>query len=149
EAVMNGVDLIYARDANVRFEITTTIVRTSVNDPYDGTDSGAILDQFRAHWNANHGSIHRDTAHLMPGRDVDGNVIGVAWLSVLCGTGYDYGYSQSRFSGSMAYRTALTAHEVGHNFSAGHCNGDSDCWIMCSGIGGCSGNVTKFGERSR
>ena len=50
----------------------------------------------------------------------------------------------------------LTAHEIGHNFFAGHCNQSdtycgyqpSDCRIMCSTAGGCSGNVTSFNSAS-
>src|SRR5690606_25568559 len=36
------------------------------------------------------------------------------------------------------------AHEIGHNWNAGHCNSSSPCNIMCSGLGGCSRNVTSF-----
>jgi len=44
----------------------------------------------------------------------------------------------------------LTAHEMGHNFSAGHCDGNGDCHIMCSGINGCNGlgNPAFFGAPS-
>ena len=39
----------------------------------------------------------------------------------------------------MSQRSALTAHEMGHNWSAQHCDGDGDCHIMCSTLGGCNG----------
>jgi hypothetical protein len=35
---------------------------------------------------------------------------------------------------------------MGHNWGALHCNGDADCRIMCSGIGGCAGSPTAFGN---
>jgi hypothetical protein len=59
-----------------------------------------------------------------------------------------YGLSQSRFTTQLASRVGLTSHEVGHNWNASHCDGDSDCRIMCSGLGGCAGSVTSFGTRS-
>jgi hypothetical protein len=39
----------------------------------------------------------------------------------------------------LSERTALTAHELGHNWNADHCDGANPCNIMCSHIDGCSG----------
>ena len=38
------------------------------------------------------------------------------------------------------------AHEMGHNWGLGHCDGDGDCHIMCSGYGGCNGSPNYFGD---
>ncbi|MFQ5806245.1 MAG: immunoglobulin domain-containing protein, partial [Phycisphaerae bacterium] len=92
--------------------------------------------------------VLRDVAHLMTGKDLNGGVIGIAWLGVICNTSQGYGLSQSRFTGNFTNRVGLTAHEVGHNWDAVHCDGDGDCFIMCSGLGGCAHNVTRFGSRS-
>ncbi len=148
EYVLNGVEAIYDRDTDIVYTITTVIVRDSEPDPYTSTDAGTLLDQFRSEWNSNQTGVHRDVAHLMTGKSLDGSVIGVAWLSVICNSTWGYGLSESRFTSNYNYRVGLTAHEVGHNWSAPHCDGDSDCYIMCSGIGGCSGDVTRFGSRS-
>ena len=84
----------------------------------------------------------------MTGKDLVGNVIGCAHVGVICeNLGLAYGLSQSMFSANMAIRTALTAHELGHNWSATHCSPAApDCAIMCAVIGGCSGDVTSFGS---
>ncbi len=138
ENIHAQVNLIYERDVEIRKEITTIIVRSNVNDPYTFTAAASLLDQFRAHWQSSQGAIVRDMAHLMTGKNLDGSTIGIAWLSAVC-TDLGYGLSQSRFSGSLSSRTALTAHEMGHNWSANHCDGVSPCRIMCSGLGGCNG----------
>lgn len=150
ELVMNSVDLIYARDAGITYELGTIIVRSTDPDPYSQSGTGDILGEFRNYWAANHTDVPRDIAHLMTGRPVANGVIGVAWLSVICNApdGIGYGFSRSRFTTNLASRTGLTSHEIGHNWSAAHCDGDTDCYIMCSGIGGCSSDTTRFGTRS-
>ena len=145
EDVLNGVGLIYQADPNILYELTAAFVQTSTNDPYTSSSAGMLLNQFRSHWNSNHQSVQRDIAHLFTGRDLDGSVIGVAKFSVICSNSNDYGLSQSRFSPSMGNRVALTAHELGHNWAAAHCDGDDDCELMCSGLGGCGG-IYKFGS---
>ncbi len=148
ETVLNNVDFIYDRDCQINYVITTIIVRSSSNDPYTSTDAGTRLSQFRSYWLANHGSVQRDVAHLMTGASLDGSVIGVAWLSGICNS-YGFGLSESRFSGNANYRMSLTAHELGHNWSSDHCDGDNDCHIMCSGINGCMGlGQPNFGSRA-
>lgn len=146
--IQNAMNVIYERDCGVTFEITEIVIRTSSGgNPYTTSDASALLSQFRSHWLNNHQSIHRDLAHLMTGRNMSGSTIGIAWLSAVC-TSNGYGVSQSRFSTNFNARVALTAHEVGHNFSAGHCSG-GDCHIMCAGLGGCAGiGLPNFGASS-
>ncbi|MFM9902051.1 MAG: PA14 domain-containing protein [Polaromonas sp.] len=144
ESVLAGMNLIYARDTNVNFVITSTIVRTD-GTLYASSSINTLLDSLVSEWNTHQTSVVRDTTHLMTGQPT-GGVIGLAYVTVVC-TNLAYGVSQSRFTTDLAGRIGVTAHEVGHNFSAGHCDGDPDCFIMCSGIGGCSGSVTHFGSR--
>lgn len=160
ERVLNLGDIIYRRDVGITQWIRGVIVRTAEPDPYSAPDANGRLCQMRTFWNNNLGGLPRDTAHLMTGRDLTGNIIGLAWEGVVCnveGESKDgcpgdgnlaYGLSQSRFSNIMAERVAVTAHELGHNWSATHCNGDPDCSIMCANIGGCTGNITSFSSRS-
>ena len=59
---------------------------------------------------------------------MDGGIIGIAWLGVVCQSvdfpsqGYGYGLSQSDFNGNFNSATDLTAHELGHNWNADHCD---------------------------
>ncbi len=147
--VMNMVDLIFQADTSVAYLITTIIVRTAEPDPYTTSDYGPLLDEFANEWQTNQTGVVRDVAHLFTGKNLSGSVIGVAWLSSICSTGTGYGLSESLFTSNLSSRTGLTAHELGHNWSAGHCDGASDCWIMCSGLGGCGGDLSQFGVGSR
>ena len=147
--IINGVQAIYHNDVGILYTITQIIVRTAEPDPYSSTSPKTLLNQFSSDWNTNHGSIPRDLAHLFTGKNIDGSVIGIAQLSVVCNVGAAYGLVQSKFTGSLTVRYALSAHEIGHNWSATHCDGDPLCSIMCSGIGGCSGNITSFNPGSK
>lgn len=150
EGVMNGVRTTYERDCDVTFAITTIIVRSTSSDPYTSTDAGTLLDEFRNHWQSSQGGIVRDIAHLMTGKNINGGTIGIAWVGAVC-TSNGYGLSESRYTTNSNHRLALTAHEIGHNFNAGHCDGNGDCHIMCSAINACNGvgSPPFFGNASK
>ena len=148
ENVINGVDAIYDADFDIRYLIGTILVRTSEPDPYTTSSPGPALSEFRSEWVSHQGDIKRDVAHLFTGKNMAGSVIGIAYLNGICSIGSGYGVSQSKFTSGMTSRIALTAHELGHNWSANHCNGTPSCWIMCSGLGGCSGGLTAFGPEA-
>lgn len=144
--VINAVDVIYRRDVNITYQVTTILVRTA-GDPYSTTSSSTLLSQFTTWWNAYQGAVARDVAHLFTGRPLNGNVIGIAFLGVVCNLGSAYGLVETMYAGSgtnFSRRVGLSAHEIGHNWNAGHCDASTDCRIMCSGLGGCSGNVSSF-----
>ncbi|MFU8829877.1 MAG: M12 family metallo-peptidase [Phycisphaerales bacterium] len=152
--IMNAVNLVYERDTFITHQIGTILVRTTAGtDPYSSNDSQVLLGQFRNHWNANHQGITRDVAHLFTGRNISGSVIGRAFLTVICDSvvdGAGYGFSQVTFTTIFARKVALVAHELGHNWSAEHCNQSpnisSPCNIMCSSIDGCDGiGAPEFG----
>ncbi len=152
ETVISGLEPYYeVPEIGITYEITTIIVRTTSGAPYTSTNPNTLLeDEFRATWmSPPQTNIRRDTAHLFTGKNVDGSVIGIAYLNGICSTNIGYGLSQSRFSGNALARYALTAHELGHNWSAPHCDGCNTCpnccRIMCSGLGGCTGILTSFG----
>jgi len=147
ENVLNGVEAIYENDVDITYLLTGIIVRTSEPDPYTTNDAGGLLAEFKTQWQQNHGWLRRDVAHLMTGKNIAGSTIGVAWLSVVCKPGA-FGLSQSKYTGNFTNRVGLTAHELGHNWGSGHCSGGG-CWIMCPGLGGCGGSVTKFAQVSK
>lgn len=148
ETVMLIIDDIYRRDVRIAYVINHIIVWTTENDPYTHTDPADLLDQFRDYWRDRRPHLQRDVAHLMTGRDLDGNVIGFAKIGQVCNPHAGYGISQSSWSTNMVRRAALTAHELGHNWDAEHCDGDNDCAIMCSSIGGCTGTMDRFGAEA-
>ena len=120
--VIDAMNLQYESEVGITHRITTVIVRTSPAQPYTATDPNALLDQLRVTWTSNHAGVKRDLAHLFTGKQIDGSVIGIAWLGVVCNSSYGYGLSQSDFNGNFASATDLTAHELGHNWNASHCS---------------------------
>lgn len=139
-SVINGVDAIYRRDVDVQYVIRQIIIRTT--NVYVNTDMGSLLSEFATRWNANHGGVQRDLAHLFTGKGSFSGIIGIAYLGVVCDLGSAYGVSKA-FS-SYTTNVGLVAHETGHNWNAPHCDGINPCYIMCSGLGGCNGNLTLF-----
>jgi len=121
EQVVNAINTQYEEDVALTFEITTIIVRSSSNDPYTSTQAEVLLEQFRSEWQSNQGGIQRDLAHLFTGKSIQNGTIGIAWLGAVC-TSNGYGLAQSDCCGSFGCTTDLSAHEMGHNFGAGHCN---------------------------
>ncbi|MFT3686822.1 MAG: PA14 domain-containing protein [Phycisphaerales bacterium] len=146
DSIVNAMNLIYAHDTLVSFTTTQVIVRTAAG-LYNSTSPSTLLTQMASEWTTNQTGVTRDIAHLMTGQPT-GTTIGLAYNGAVCSTSFGYGLSQSRYTANMSLRVSLTCHEVGHNFSASHCDGDSDCSIMCSINGGCTGNVTGFSTRS-
>ena len=135
-SVMNQIEFIYNRDCDIQYNITQIIISTTA--VYSSSDAGTLLNQFQSRWNSVHSSIPRDTAHLFTGRQMIGNTIGLAAVGVICNVSQAVGLSESRYTSNFTMRTSLTAHELGHNWSSGHCNSQSQCNIMCSSNGGCS-----------
>jgi len=151
ENVMNNVSAVYDRDVNITYEFTAFVVRTTAADPYTTTVMTDLLCEFRTKWNTTPESqIQRDVAQLFTGKAITGNVIGLAWLGVLCNqSGNDcagvgnlaYSCVESRFTAQLDFRTSLSAHELGHNWQAGHCDAVNPCNIMCSVINSCQGTT--------
>ncbi len=144
-SVINGMDAIYVRDVEVTYTVTTIIVR-STGRVYSGTNMGSLLQQTQSRWNSAHAGVQRDMTHMFTGKGSFSGVIGIAYLGVVCNLGSAYGVSKA-YHNSLTTNVGLVAHECGHNWNSGHCSGGS-CYIMCPGLGGCGGNVTRFGTAS-
>jgi hypothetical protein len=151
ENVMNSVSLVYDRDVNITYELSGFVIRTSAADPYTTTVMNDLLCEFRTKWNTTPESqIQRDVAQLFTGKTITGNVIGLAWLGVVCNqSGTDcsapgnlaYSAVESRFTGTFDFRVSLSAHELGHNWQSQHCDSSNPCNIMCSIINSCQGTT--------
>lgn len=119
-AIINGLNVEYERDVDIRHVISRIIVRVAEPDPYVATDAQTLLTQFRSQWTNNHTDVPRDTAELFTGKNIDGSVVGIAWLGAICSSS-GYSVVQADCCGSLACATDLSAHELGHNWNAGHC----------------------------
>jgi hypothetical protein len=139
--VINQVNIQYERDVEIIHEITAIIVRaSSAADPYTTNDPEGLLNQFRDHWEANHGNIQRDLAQLFTGRNLSGTTIGIAWLDAVC-TDWAYSVVESDCCGTLACAADLSAHEMGHNWGAEHCTCPG--WTMNYTMTNCSRQFTS------
>ncbi len=121
-AVINSVNAQYESQVGITHEITAIIVRTTDGGGgYTSTNPNTLLNQFRNEWNNNQGGITRDVAELFSGKEFDGTTIGLASVGVIC-TSNGYNIVESDCCGSLSCSSDLSAHELGHNWSALHCS---------------------------
>jgi hypothetical protein len=126
-SILNQVQAIYQRDIGVTFTVVFQHTWTDPNsDPYNANgDAVAILNEFTTEWNRNFASTPRDVAHLWTGRNLGGPA-GIAWTGVVCLDGA-HSYGLSDLETIAPFRVTIPAHEIGHNFSASHCDGQAGC----------------------
>ncbi len=125
--VFSTVSWIYEREANVCFSLGDMIIHTDEDpDVYTENakgDIGALLHEFASNWQSNHTNINRSVAVLftVPGKT---GVGGIAFLSGLCDwNGYaTCGIHTTSVLPTQSYQwdSYVTAHELGHSFSALH-----------------------------
>lgn len=118
-SIINQVDGVYQKQLGVSFEIVFQNVWDTREDPYDSTDAGERLNEFRSHWNGTRGAVRRDLAHFWTGAPIDGSVLGVAFVGVICASA-SASYGLSGYLGNAPGKFILTAHEIGHNFGGRH-----------------------------
>jgi len=137
-SMINAIDLIYSRDVEITYLVTTIIVRTTA--VYTTNGASALLNQFQNRWNTQHSGVVRDIAHMFTGASSSG-VAGISNLGTICRKNSAYGVT---WYYSFGTRVSVAAHELGHSWSAQHCDGINPCNIMCSTVGRCSRNGTSF-----
>jgi hypothetical protein len=122
--LMTSVSALYVREMNVKLTVSYSRVWTT-NDPYTGTTSNSILNQFRSQWNSTQQGVNRTIAHLISTRA--GGLGGIAWVGVLCDgfvNGFGYGFSNTNGGYNVlptySWDVDVVAHEIGHNFGSPH-----------------------------
>ena len=127
----NVVDGIYSEQVGVHLRIAQ-IRSLQSNGTLTATASSTLLGQF-ATYASSTGFTNPGLAHLFTGRDLDGNTIGIAYLSSLCSARFGTGVSQ--ISGTGTAGALIVAHEIGHNFGAPHDNqSGSACAATANGF---------------
>lgn len=120
--IVNVTNHQFLREAGLVHFITFFVIRQAEPDPYSSSDPATLLDQMKTEWVANQAAAVRDVAQLFTGRDLDGTATGITFPDgVICDFQNGYSVVQSDFSPVFACVSDLTAHELGHAWSATHC----------------------------
>lgn len=114
-----GASAIYQNQLGLRLAISAQHGFSSQSgNPFIGTSSNTILSTFRDYTTSMNQLGEADLYHLFSGKDFDGGVIGLAWVSVTCSVqDYSFGITQKFHPAADA---SIVAHEIGHNLGAGH-----------------------------
>merc|ERR1719375_2055025 len=95
---------------------------------YTNTNANALLDEFRARWESGWlATKRRGAVHLLTGKNIDGSVIGMAFMDVMCESipgdawngKYEYAISKAT-QPSLGCNVGLVMSELGHNASSNH-----------------------------
>ncbi len=154
ELVINTVNVQYENQVGITHLITAILIHTNPPGtlpdsgtegentyPYTSTAHTTLLNQLISHWNSFHNDIPRDLVHLFTGKNLNGDVIGVAnCIGCVCTSGA-FCLSQSDCCGSNACSTDLTAHELGHVWNGQHCD---PCNTTMRSFIGCFNNFGSF-----
>lgn len=116
---MDVVDGIWSSQVGIEIVLGPIKVMTDATDTFSATtvptDLLSEVATYRGKLPASDGS---GLTHLMTGRTLDGNIIGISYQSSVCNGNDSASLSQS--TASMMEGALIAAHELGHNFSAVH-----------------------------
>ena len=127
---INNVDGIFSDQVGVQLTVSTLRVFPTATDPFTSTTvPDTLLDELGTYKsNAANGIRGTGVAHLMTGRNLDGQTVGIAFTNSICGT--RFGASLSMGGNEIGNMSAVlvAAHEIGHNFGAPH---DTEAGSAC------------------
>ncbi|MEY4669514.1 MAG: hypothetical protein RL518_2213 [Pseudomonadota bacterium] len=124
-SILNTAEAIYDSQLNIRFRLVKQHVYTQ-SSPYTMTDAATLLKVFtgnsenRANLSTADADFHDqvDLKHLFTGKDLDGSVIGIAYIGTVCAApALAFGVTQSYVDAALP---GIFAHELGHNFGGFH-----------------------------
>ena len=124
---INQINGWYERDVTARFiligNLADIFYYDGSTDPYTNGASSTMLGENISNLDATIGSANFDLGHVLGS---SGGTGGVAGLSVLCGSSKARGVTQSSSSGINQPRfLKVWSHEMGHQFGAGHTQGEN------------------------
>lgn len=123
EAIAAQVAFNYALWTNDAYKITVKAVDFVYLDspgPWEGTTfSSSLIVAFRRWAEVQPWKTPDVLAHLLTGTDMDGNVIGIAYMGMVCSTFAQVGVTQTTYT-LEAINAKIATHEIGHNIGLPH-----------------------------
>jgi len=136
QSIVDQVASFYTTSIGVTVSIVQTVIYQSAGtEPLSSsTASGTLLSSLAEARESHPATLGAgDITHLFTGRDLDQNVIGIAYLGTVCDSFYAASIAQD-FNTNLHLMTLLTGHELGHSLGAYH-DGQSGSPCVSTPIG--------------
>ena len=115
---MNIVDGIFSSQLGVKISLAPSVIFTTSSDPFTKSKASDLLTEVRNYRRSSSAQMALGLTHLMTGRDLDGDTVGIAFIGSVCQGSSASSLSEGRRSSLTA--SLIAAHEIGHNFGAPH-----------------------------
>jgi hypothetical protein len=112
------VDGIWSSQVGIKMSLAPLTVLTTAKEPFTKTAPTDLLAQVRQYRGSHSAQLVTGVTHLMTGRDLDGNIVGISYMGSVCNG--DSADSLSEGAHSALESALIAAHELGHNFNAPH-----------------------------
>jgi hypothetical protein len=114
---LNNVDGIFSSQLGVEIQVPSV----DIGDGLSATTApSSLLDELGDLRKRSPNLYSRGLTHLFTGRDLDGEMVGIAFVDSLCHREYGAGLSEANGRSSLWTESLIAAHEIGHNFGAVH-----------------------------
>jgi len=138
-ARMNIVDGIFTSQLGVQIAVDETTVFRTPEDPFTKTKPGELLTELKRYRTSTSGELMFGATHLMTGRDMEGDTVGIAYMGYVCRGPSAASLSEAARSSVSA--ALIAAHEIAHNFNAPHdgeaaCASTPDSYLMAARLNG-------------
>jgi MYXO-CTERM domain-containing protein len=97
----------------------STLFRTA-SDPFTKSKASDLLGELKSYRSQSSAQKALGVTHLMTGRDLDTDTVGIAYIGSVCDSANADSLSQSSSATSTTQSALIAAHEIGHNFNAPH-----------------------------
>ena len=139
---LNNVDGIFRSQLGLTVQATNVQFLSSDNSSLTSSTDASTLLSSLAQLRGNSAVMGTyPVTHLVTGRDLDGDTLGISYIGQICGARYGVSLSEVRSRG-VWIDSLVMAHEIGHQLGAVHdgtgtCSGaDSQAYLMSATING-------------